>query len=147
MTSQSIESRLHLIGHGACIAVWNGSFDVQLLDSPRNGPVRRVLASGAHLDEALFARADERVAELKAAKVWPCEPGKPTTTPRFWYVDGCGGGWFVVCARTKREARRCGVEEYGRGHTKEVHEASDDEVNEYCRWKSTTRAALIEEGR
>lgn len=70
MTARQIESRLYLIGHGACIAVWNGSFDVERLDSPRNGPIRRVLSSGGHVDEALFDRADARVAELKAAGVW-----------------------------------------------------------------------------
>ncbi len=71
MTARQIENRLRCIGHGACVALWNGSFDVERLDSPRNGPIRRVLSSGGTIDEALFDRADARKAELVALNAWP----------------------------------------------------------------------------
>lgn len=70
MNSIQIEKRLRFIGNGACISCWNGSFDVQRLDSPRNGPIRLVLSSGDVINEALFDRADERVAHLKSVNAW-----------------------------------------------------------------------------
>lgn len=64
MTSRQIETRLRSLGQGSCLSCWNGSFDVQKLDSPEVGR-RRVLASASRIDEALFDQADLRAKELK----------------------------------------------------------------------------------
>lgn len=65
MTSRGIEHRLTVLGQGACVSYWNGSFDVQLLDAPEKGQ-RRVLASGNRIDAELFDRADTRLADIRS---------------------------------------------------------------------------------
>lgn len=51
-----------------------------------------------------------------------------------YYVDSFGT-WFVVTARTKREARKVGTAEFGRGMVREVRQATDEEVKEFVRLK------------
>ncbi len=51
----------------------------------------------------------------------------------LYYVDG--GQWFICRALNAQKARMVGVREFGRGQVNEVHRATDEEVDEYLRWK------------
>lgn len=52
---------------------------------------------------------------------------------RNYYVEGTG--WFVVAAKNKREAKSCGVAEYGRGNVRLIRLATESEVRYYVEIK------------
>ena len=52
--------------------------------------------------------------------------------PHYYLVEGFGG-WFVICCRDARVARRWGVQEFGRGGTLKVHPATYTETDLYAR--------------
>ena len=50
---------------------------------------------------------------------------------RYYYVQSISGFWFVVKSSDLVDARRTGVEEFGRGRVDLVREATDDEIDCY----------------
>ena len=54
------------MGNGVCISYWNCSFDINLLEAGLIGGRRRILATGEKISEALFDRAEKRLAEIRS---------------------------------------------------------------------------------
>lgn len=69
MTLRRAATLLSCLPNGSCIARWNDSFDIELLQGGMTGGNRRMLSSGAEIDEGLFERARARVEELRQAKI------------------------------------------------------------------------------
>lgn len=62
---RQIEAKLALLGNGAAISYWNGTFDINLLKPGLTNSSRCILASGGEIDQGLFERAIMRLNELK----------------------------------------------------------------------------------
>lgn len=60
--------------------------------------------------------------------------------PGHYYVEG--SGWFVIRCSTKRIARSWGVREFGRGHVREVRQATTHDLSTYKRWRGLGMKAL-----
>ncbi len=69
LNAHTIENKLWMLPNGTCIARWNDTFDIELLEGSMVTGSRRILASGSHIDTVLFARAHVRLAELRAKGV------------------------------------------------------------------------------
>lgn len=52
----------------------------------------------------------------------------------IYYVEGYAG-WFLVKTKTKRDARHVGVEEFGRGHVKDVRAATPEDIEYFINVK------------
>lgn len=53
-----------------------------------------------------------------------------------WYIESSGGHWFLVKAKTKAIAKSEGVCEWGRGFTRLVRPATNDEIAYFISLKS-----------
>lgn len=69
LRARDIEDKMHLLPNGCCIALWNSTFEIELLESGLTNTSRRILSSSGSIDQGLFDRAHVRLAELRTLGV------------------------------------------------------------------------------